>query len=447
MRLRSFLPALLAIPAAVAWPAPLLAQVSDAERAAARDLFKSGDELQRSGHFAEALDKFKRAQQVFHAPTNVLRIAECDAALGRLVESAEAFREVVRTSLPPDSPPAFQAAVDQAKAELAQVEPRVPRLVVQVLQPPANAQLQIDGQAVVRSAHRRAAAARSGPAQGPRARARVRQQRGDRGPRRARDEDRLAVGKARGRSQPPSPLAAPAPSPAQAPAAPPAPAPAPPPGAPQGYQPPPPPPPPPPPGPYPQAPPPHRSSRALLIGAHVGAIIPTGSHPQTRLPNSPGLASSARQVNDGGVGGYAYGLDGGARFARQWYLGVALEHAALVGGKAAALGVSSVGSDTTLLEAVIAFIADPDRASFYGEFGLGARWLHVTEGGPPNRGVTSESGDFTLGAGVWLPAARSLRLLPKATVSIGSFGEGAAGGSAQHVFVTLGVTGFYTSDL
>ena len=103
------------------------AQVSDAERAGARELFKEGDQLQRAGHFAEALDKFQRAQQVFAAPTNLLRIAECDAALGRLVESAEAYREVLRTPLPAGSPPAFQAAVDQAKAELSQVEPRVPK--------------------------------------------------------------------------------------------------------------------------------------------------------------------------------------------------------------------------------------------------------------------------------------------------------------------------------
>src|SRR5262249_21710345 len=134
---------------ALSWSLPARAQVTDAERAAARELFREGDELQRAGKFAEALDKFNRAQQVFSAPTNMLRIAECDAALGRLVESAEAYRAVARTPLPPNSPPAFQAAVEQAKGELAQVEPRVPKLVVQV--EPATApgqQLQIDGQAV-----------------------------------------------------------------------------------------------------------------------------------------------------------------------------------------------------------------------------------------------------------------------------------------------------------
>ena len=61
--------------AAMALAAGAGAQVSDGQRAAARDLFRQGDELQRAGHFAEALDKFQRAEQVFAAPTNELRIA------------------------------------------------------------------------------------------------------------------------------------------------------------------------------------------------------------------------------------------------------------------------------------------------------------------------------------------------------------------------------------
>ena len=54
---------------------------------------------------------------------------------------------MLRTPLPAGAPPAFQAAVDQAKAELSQVEPRVPKLVVQV-QPGGvqSPKLQIDGQ-------------------------------------------------------------------------------------------------------------------------------------------------------------------------------------------------------------------------------------------------------------------------------------------------------------
>src|SRR5580658_6077538 len=126
---------LLAVPCvagALSWSAPARAQVTEAERAAARQLFKEGDELQRAGKLAEALDKFQRAQQVFSAPTNMLRIAECDAGLGRLVEAAEAYRALVRTPLPAGSPPAFQAAVDQAQGELAQIEPRIPKVLIKV---------------------------------------------------------------------------------------------------------------------------------------------------------------------------------------------------------------------------------------------------------------------------------------------------------------------------
>src|ERR1700677_4262730 len=112
MRSLPFAAVLVVTAATVSWPTALRAQVTDAERSAARSIFQAGDELQRAGKFAEALDKFERAQQVFSAPTNLLRIAECDAALGRLVESAEAYREVARTSLAPDAPPAFQAAVE-----------------------------------------------------------------------------------------------------------------------------------------------------------------------------------------------------------------------------------------------------------------------------------------------------------------------------------------------
>src|SRR5579883_3090052 len=149
--MRSLAPIIVVFACCTAWAAPALAQVSDAERAAARDLFKQGDELQRAGKFSEALDKFQRAEQVIHAPTNVLRIAECQAAMGRLVEAAESYRQVTRFQLQAGSPPAFQSAIDQAKGELAQVEPRVPKVIVQVTPaPPQGSQpeLVIDGASV-----------------------------------------------------------------------------------------------------------------------------------------------------------------------------------------------------------------------------------------------------------------------------------------------------------
>ena len=52
-------------------------------------------------------------------------LAECEAALGKLVESAETYRTLTRTPLPPGAPNAFVQAQAQGAAELTQVEPRI----------------------------------------------------------------------------------------------------------------------------------------------------------------------------------------------------------------------------------------------------------------------------------------------------------------------------------
>ena len=416
---------------------PALAQVSDAERAGARELFKEGDQLQRAGHFAEALDKFQRAQQVFAAPTNVLRIAECNAALGRLVESAEAYREVLRTPLPAGAPPAFQAAVDQAKAELSQVEPRVPRLVVQV-QPAGvqNPQMQIDGQNVSGALLGEAIPLDSGV-----------HKIAVLAPGYATTEQQVELKEHESKTvaltlnpgaQAPSPPAAAAP-----------------------------PPPPPPPlagvvGATPPAPPPIvavdlgpseplRSRVGLLFGLHLGFEGAGGTVP---APN----ATEAVDPSNVGAGGFAFGLDGGVRFARRWYVGLTLDRAVFSGGNAndlpSAAGVSRATSNTTQLGVILAFIGNPDRVSFYGEVGLGERWfdVHETTVQTTSQGNSRlyEGGEFMLGLGVWIPAGRSFRLLPKLTAGLGSLSSGSSDSNSYNAFATfvmLGMAGFYNVDL
>jgi hypothetical protein len=409
------------------------AQVSDAERAGARELFKEGDQLQRAGHFAEALDKFQRAQQVFAAPTNVLRIAECNAALGRLVESAEAYREVLRSPLPPGSPPAFQAAVDQAKAELAQVEPRVPKLVVQV-QPAGvqNPQMQIDGQNVpgallgepmpLDAGTHKIAVLAPGYA--------VTEQQVE-----LKEHESKTVALALN----PSPQGA---APPNAPL----------------------PPPPPVVGAPPPAPPPIvatdlgpseplRSRVGLLFGLHLGFEAAGGEVP---APNADGGAPiSANNVAGGGL---AFGLDGGLRFARHWYVGLTLDHAAFGPGNPSSNDlptISKATSNATQLGLVFALIANPDRVSFYGEIGLAQRWFDVRETAKPGPMGPTEplnhlysGGEFMLGLGVWIPAGRSFRLLPKFTLGIGNVGsDGSGAANYADAFAMLGVAGFYNIDL
>lgn len=397
-------------------------QVTDAERAAARELFKEGDELQRAGKFIEALDKFNRAQQVFSAPTNMLRIAECDAALGKLVESEETYRTLVRTPLPAGAPPAFQAAVDQARAELSQVEPRVPRLIVQV--EPKNVdhpQMQIDGQTV-----NAALIGEPLPL--------------DPGPHRVmvfapgfvsseqsvvlRERDSRALVLVL------KPIAGVTYAGSASAAAPPPLA-----GADQNV-----PPPPPPPIEEPQ-PPPKKSKSGLLLGAHAGALFPGGD-----LPLAPGSTIDITTVSSAGP---AFGIDGGLRFARRFYLGLTLEHASLGAGSAVSSS-ADVSSSATLVAAMLGYMFNPDRVSLYGEVGLGGRFYNFSSGA----GGTSNSysaAELELGAGIWLPIGKSLRLLPKVDLGAGSFtppGTSASSSTAKtsHLFTMLGVGGYYSSD-
>jgi hypothetical protein len=423
------------------------AQVSDTERAGARELFKEGDQLQRAGHFAEALDKFQRAQQVYAAPTNLLRIAECDAALGKLVASAETYREILRTPLPAGSPPAFQAAVDQAKAELSQVDPRMPKVTVQV-QPSGvqGAQMQIDGQNVsgaligeampVDPGSHKIAVVAPGYSSS--------EQQVDL---KERDEKTVALTLT---ANPQGAAVAATPG-AGATAGPPPVA---------GATPP-----PPPPVVAPDLGPtqPLRSRTGLLFGLHLGYESAGGKVP---TPNEP----DAQDANAVGEGGLSFGLDGGLRFARNWYVGLTFDRSDLgrasdsnlpndpmSGGK-----VTGASSSTTALGILIAVIANPDRVSFYGELGLADRWFDVRETvTDPNTGQSNSKNqlysgaEFTLGLGIWIPVGRSFRLLPKFTLGIGQLGEDANDSQANvrttytavSDFGMIGLAGFYNLDL
>jgi hypothetical protein len=121
--------------------------VSDADRAAARDLFNDGVQLQKDAKYNDALDRFSRSYSVFAAPTTALRIAQCKVSLGKLLEGAEGYRALANMQIPPNSPPAFFEAQKTASTELSAVDPRIPRAKINVT--PANVPgltVTVDGQ-------------------------------------------------------------------------------------------------------------------------------------------------------------------------------------------------------------------------------------------------------------------------------------------------------------
>jgi len=339
--------------------------------------------------------------------------------------------------LPAGSPQAFQAAVDQAKMELAQVEPRVPKLVVQVTPANANPQLLIDGQSVSAAligeplpldpgTHRVRVVAQGFSSSDQDAVLRER-------------ETTTVVATLRpvADSAPPSNQTLPPPPPPPLPTSG---ATQPPPGAPPPYIPP-----PPPRIAEREVTPSQNASRlGILAGAHIGWAIGTGGYPV-------GVTKVEASMVAGG--GPAYGLEGGLRFARHWYVGLMFEHAELTHGDLSPTPeVKDASSSTNVLAAMIAFIVNPDRTSFYVEAGGATRWFDFTEKFRTGRDQTgSYNGvELDLGIGLWLPLGNSVRLLPKMTVGIGNFETPlpltGLPNSQGHAFFLLGLTGLYNLD-
>lgn len=101
---------------------------SDQDRAAARSLATQGAEAFTSGRFEEAIDLLGRAEALVHAPTHLLLTARAQVRLGRLVAAKETYLRIVREELPPTAPSPFKRAQQDAREELAAIEPRIASL-------------------------------------------------------------------------------------------------------------------------------------------------------------------------------------------------------------------------------------------------------------------------------------------------------------------------------
>jgi tetratricopeptide (TPR) repeat protein len=129
--------------------APVSAQaqpVNDQLRATARALGEEGITLFEKGRYAEALDRFERADALVHAPTLGLLAARSLEKLGRLVEAAERYRGVTLVQLDAKAPDAFKEAQTTASKELEAVRARIPTLEIVVEGPGAEqATVSVDG--------------------------------------------------------------------------------------------------------------------------------------------------------------------------------------------------------------------------------------------------------------------------------------------------------------
>jgi hypothetical protein len=114
-------------------PRPAQADPSATDKAAARALaLEAIQALEEKKDFAGALERFKRADALFHAPTLTLGQARAYVGLGRWVEALVLYNQTMHEALPPNPSQAFIEAVQAATTEHNALSPRIPTVIVNV---------------------------------------------------------------------------------------------------------------------------------------------------------------------------------------------------------------------------------------------------------------------------------------------------------------------------
>ncbi len=140
-------------PAPSAAAASVPKKATPADRDAARALAEQAFEKLQAKKYDAAIDLFTRAEERFHAPTHLLYIAQAQRKKGRLLDAAETYRKVLAEALPRDAPQPFRDAQDQARADLASLVARTPKVRVEVTgTDPSKAVIEVGGRVVLAGA-------------------------------------------------------------------------------------------------------------------------------------------------------------------------------------------------------------------------------------------------------------------------------------------------------
>ena len=358
--------------------------------AAARALFASGVKMQESGNPAGALDLFHRADTLYSAPTIQLHLAECQALVGQLVESAETYRRLLNTVLPSDASAPFRAAQTQGQAELPAVEARIPQLRIDVF-PPSTDGLDVQIDSVPQSTALVGVSRPVNPgdhhitASAPgysTAEASLRLPEGKKDAAVSLTLRRSAGYATRDGAIPPPP------PPLEVD------------GAAVGSS------------------RPQDSRFGFIIGGRGGVNFITGS--------LDGPTDISKNLGAGG----SIGIEGGFRLARKLYLGLTFEYAAFSGGSPDSSqfrsgDVVSESASSEYFGGDVGYMSNPlGTVGFYGEVGVGYR--HLGYSATDTLGDVDDTFDFggvegQLGLGMTIRAGKSLLFIPKAEVNAGSF--------------------------
>jgi hypothetical protein len=109
---------------------------SASDTALARTLGSEGVQLADAGNCAAAIEKLERAEKLYHAPTILGRLGECQVSVGKMVLGTENLQRVVREALPKSAPKAFVDAQARAQKVLDAALPKLAKLKIHVEAPP-----------------------------------------------------------------------------------------------------------------------------------------------------------------------------------------------------------------------------------------------------------------------------------------------------------------------
>jgi hypothetical protein len=115
---------------------------SAADVASARKIGFEGMKLAEKGDCAAAIDKLARAEKLFHAPTTLGRLGECQVQVGKVVEGTESLGRVAREELATNAPAAFVAARARAKKQLALATPKLAHAKI-IVRAPSDATVSV----------------------------------------------------------------------------------------------------------------------------------------------------------------------------------------------------------------------------------------------------------------------------------------------------------------
>ena len=107
------------------------------DQLAADEAFKKGRELIKQGNFIDACDEFNKSQHLDPANGTLFNIAQCSEQIGRLATAASAYRELIKKDTNAER-------LETSRKALAELEPRIPKIIAKIDNPPKNIVITLD---------------------------------------------------------------------------------------------------------------------------------------------------------------------------------------------------------------------------------------------------------------------------------------------------------------